>query len=178
MFSKKYLLFIVLSYLVSFYVSKLLSAPPEVRKPMIILGVIGLTLCFYLYTKWYFNRDKMVEKLVEIQEKKEIMSSLDKRMTPSISTKKTPYSPQKIQDKIFTEEQSAMIWKRLGIDRSNFNQQQFHQWMNIEKKYYTNVIWNEALAIWKVVLAHLHEFPDYYIRLEKMEAEAKEYWGK
>ena len=26
---------------------------------------------------------------------------------------------------------------------------------------------------WKIALAHLNEFPDYYTRLEKMEAEAE-----
>jgi hypothetical protein len=30
----------------------------------------------------------------------------------------------------------------------------------------------------KIALAHLNEFPDYYTRLAKMEAEADTYWDK
>lgn len=30
----------------------------------------------------------------------------------------------------------------------------------------------------KIAKDHLLEFPDYYTRLKKMEAEAKRYWGK
>jgi hypothetical protein len=30
----------------------------------------------------------------------------------------------------------------------------------------------------KIAKDHLREFPDYYTRLKKMEAEAKRYWGK
>jgi hypothetical protein len=30
----------------------------------------------------------------------------------------------------------------------------------------------------KIALAHLNEFPDYYVRLEKLEKEAEEYWEK
>jgi len=29
----------------------------------------------------------------------------------------------------------------------------------------------------RIALAHLNEFPDYYTRLERMEAEAKRDWG-
>jgi hypothetical protein len=28
----------------------------------------------------------------------------------------------------------------------------------------------------KIALAHLNEFPDYYMRLEKMEKEAEDFW--
>jgi hypothetical protein len=37
----------------------------------------------------------------------------------------------------------------------------------------TNVTDDDAIVTGKIALAHLNEFPDYYVRLEKMEAEAK-----
>ncbi|MDH3478716.1 MAG: hypothetical protein OEO20_10465, partial [Gemmatimonadota bacterium] len=41
----------------------------------------------------------------------------------------------------------------------------------------TNVTDDDFLATAKIALAHLKEFPDYYTRLAKMEAEAKEHWS-
>ena len=40
----------------------------------------------------------------------------------------------------------------------------------------TNVTDDDLVKTTKIALAHLHEFPDYYQRLKKMEAEAEEYW--
>jgi hypothetical protein len=35
---------------------------------------------------------------------------------------------------------------------------------------------DDPLTTGKIALAHLREFPDYYTRLERMEAEADAYW--
>lgn len=40
----------------------------------------------------------------------------------------------------------------------------------------TNVTNDDLIKTTKIALAHLYEFPDYYQRLKKMEAEADEYW--
>jgi hypothetical protein len=37
---------------------------------------------------------------------------------------------------------------------------------------------DDELATGKIARAHLNEFPDYYTRLEKMEAEAEQYWSE
>ncbi|MGZ5313546.1 MAG: DUF5661 family protein, partial [Solirubrobacterales bacterium] len=37
----------------------------------------------------------------------------------------------------------------------------------------TNVTDDDATVTGKIALAHLNEFPDYYTRLQKMEAEAE-----
>ncbi len=37
----------------------------------------------------------------------------------------------------------------------------------------TDVTGDDAVVTGKIALAHLNEFPDYYVRLEKMEDEAK-----
>jgi len=42
----------------------------------------------------------------------------------------------------------------------------------------TNVTGDDPLLTGKIALAHLNEFPDYYTRLDKMEKEADDYWGK
>jgi len=41
----------------------------------------------------------------------------------------------------------------------------------------TNVTNDDPLVTGKIALAHLNEFPDYYTRLEKMEAEAEREHG-
>jgi len=40
----------------------------------------------------------------------------------------------------------------------------------------TNVTNDDTGLTGKIALAHLNEFPDYYTRLAKMEAEADTYW--
>jgi hypothetical protein len=42
----------------------------------------------------------------------------------------------------------------------------------------TNVTNDDPRVTGKIALAHLHEFPDYYTRLEQMEAEANQDWGR
>jgi hypothetical protein len=37
----------------------------------------------------------------------------------------------------------------------------------------TNVTDDDPIVTGKIALAHLNEFPDYYVRLERMEQEAK-----
>ncbi len=40
----------------------------------------------------------------------------------------------------------------------------------------TNVTDDDPVVTAKIALAHLSEFPDYYTRLERMEAEARRAW--
>ena len=42
----------------------------------------------------------------------------------------------------------------------------------------TNVTDDDVSLTAKIALAHLNEFPDYYTRLAKMEAEADAFWAK
>ena len=41
----------------------------------------------------------------------------------------------------------------------------------------TNVTNDDVLLTGKIAWAHLKEFPDYYTRLDKLEAEADEFWA-
>lgn len=85
----------------------------------------------------------------------------------------------------FTKEEAADIANRLGIDfsKSPFDLNQFWMGVNTELEHgsaspITDVTKNDPILTGKIALAHLNEFPDYYTRLSKLEAEAKAYWGK
>ena len=85
------------------------------------------------------------------------------------------------EEKVFTSEQAEEIGKKLGIDWSKFNIEQFRTGMVVELEHgsrdlHTNVTDNDPLVTGKIALAHLNEYPDYYTRLEKMEIEAEKYW--
>ena len=83
--------------------------------------------------------------------------------------------------KTFTAEEAKAIGERLGIDWSKFDVEQFRYGMDVELEHgliepHTNVTNDDALTTGKISLAHLNEFPDYYTRLKKMEAEGEAYW--
>ncbi|MBK5246390.1 MAG: hypothetical protein JJE49_03860 [Peptostreptococcaceae bacterium] len=86
------------------------------------------------------------------------------------------------KEKEISSELAKKIGEVLGVDWSRFNIQQFKKGMNVElehgKRYAaTNVTDDDPLFTGKIALAHLNEFSDYYIRLEKMEDEAGKYWA-
>jgi hypothetical protein len=78
----------------------------------------------------------------------------------------------------FTTEQAHEIGDRLGIDWSRFEVEQFRMGLDVELEHglsdpSTDVTGNDSILTGKIALAHLNEFADYYIRLAKMEREAK-----
>jgi hypothetical protein len=85
--------------------------------------------------------------------------------------------------KHFTAEQAKEIGEKLGIDWSKFDVEQFRRGMDVELEHgtvdpHTNVSNDDPLITGKIALAHLNEFSDYYTRLDKMEEEAEDFWGK
>ncbi|ODS35627.1 hypothetical protein BEH94_03475 [Candidatus Altiarchaeales archaeon WOR_SM1_SCG] len=85
--------------------------------------------------------------------------------------------------KHFTEEKAKEIGEKLGIKWNEFDVAQFRRGMDVELEHgtensLTNVTNDDPLVTGKIALAHLNEFPDYYTRLDKMEEEADEFWGK
>ena len=85
--------------------------------------------------------------------------------------------------KEFTEEEAKQIGEKLGIKWDKFDVNQFWRGINVELEHglcneATNVTNNDPIMTGKIALAHLNESPDYYDRLEKMEKEADEFWGK
>jgi hypothetical protein len=80
--------------------------------------------------------------------------------------------------KHFTTEEAKKVGEALGIDWSRFDIEQFRRGMDAELEHglvdpHTNVTNDDPIITGKIALAHLNEFADYYIRLEKMEWEAE-----
>lgn len=82
--------------------------------------------------------------------------------------------------KSFTAEEARRIGEQIGIDWSSapFEVAEFRDGMDVELEHgshdlATNVTDDDAVVTGKIALAHLNEFPDYYVRLEKMEEEAR-----
>lgn len=85
----------------------------------------------------------------------------------------------------FSVGQARELGIQLGIDwdSSRFDVEQFRMGLGVELEHgrqdvATNVSDDDEVMTAKIALAHLNEFPDYYTRLAKMEAEAQEYWSK
>ena len=79
----------------------------------------------------------------------------------------------------FTEEEAREVGDELGIDWDEIDIAQFRRGMDVELEHgahdpETNVTDNDPLITGKIALAHLKEIPDYYDRLDEMEAEAQE----
>ena len=80
----------------------------------------------------------------------------------------------------FTADEARQIGEQIGIDwaAAPFDVEQFRRGMAVELEHglhdlLTNVTDDDPLVTRKIALAHLHEFPDYYTRLEQMEEQAK-----
>ena len=83
--------------------------------------------------------------------------------------------------KHISEEEAKEIGEKLGIKWDKFDVEQYRRGMEVELEHglhdpATNVTDDDLLVTGKIALAHLNEFPDYYVRLEKMEEEAHEFW--
>ncbi len=83
--------------------------------------------------------------------------------------------------KHFTIEEAKKIGEELGLTWDKFDIEQFRMGMDVELEHgeadpETDVTHDNPLTVGKIALAHLHEFPDYYTRLEKMEVEAEKFW--
>ena len=88
------------------------------------------------------------------------------------------------QEDIFTADDAREIGESIGIDWgiSPFDVAQFRAGLHVELEHgrrdpETNVTDDDRLITGKIARAHLNEFPDYYTRLAKMEAEAEDYWS-
>jgi Protein of unknown function (DUF5661) len=80
----------------------------------------------------------------------------------------------------FTLEEARTAGERIGVDWNSvrFDLEQFRMGMDVELEHgtrdrRTNVTDDDLIMTAKIARAHLNEFPDYYTRLAKMEAEAE-----
>lgn len=82
----------------------------------------------------------------------------------------------------FSAEEAREIGDRLGIDWRVIPLEEFRMGLAVELEHgahdpATDVTNDDLVVTGKIALAHLNEFPDYYTRLAKMEAEAEEFWS-
>ena len=84
------------------------------------------------------------------------------------------------ETKRFSLDEARRVGEAIGIewDSAPFDVEQFRAGMDVELEHglhdpATNVTGDDPLVTGKIALAHLKEFPDYYIRLERMEEEAR-----
>lgn len=77
----------------------------------------------------------------------------------------------------FTKEEAREIGLRLGVDFAKYDLGEFRRGLEVEmvhgrKIRETNITNDNEYITGKIAWAHLHEMPDYYSRLDKMEKEA------
>lgn len=78
----------------------------------------------------------------------------------------------------FTAEEARTIGDEIGVDWAAIPLEEFRVGLRVELEHgahdpQTNVTGDDPILTGKIALAHLKEFPDYYTRLTKMEAEAE-----
>ena len=74
------------------------------------------------------------------------------------------------------------VGDEIGVDWTRFDLEQFRTGMDVEFEHgshdpQTDVTHDDPILTGKIALAHMKEFPDYYARLAKMEAEAERDWA-
>lgn len=79
-------------------------------------------------------------------------------------------------------EEAREVGTLLGIDWKSVELEQFRRGLEVELEHgardqETNVTNDDLRLTGKIAWAHLKEFPDYYTRLDKLEAEAEGYWA-
>ena len=80
-----------------------------------------------------------------------------------------------------TVEEAKRVGDEIGVDWERFDLEQFRRGMDVEFEHgshdpQTDVTHDDPIVTGKIALAHMKEFPDYYERLERMEAEAEREW--
>ena len=81
-----------------------------------------------------------------------------------------------------TTEEAKLVGDEIGVDWNRFDLEQFRACMDVEFEHgahdpQTDVTYDDPIITGKIALAHMKEFPDYYERLERMEAEADRDWA-
>jgi hypothetical protein len=78
-------------------------------------------------------------------------------------------------------EEARQVGTSLGINWKSIELEQFRRGLEVELEHgardpETDVTHDDLNLTGKIAWAHLKEFPDYYTRLDKLEADADTYW--
>lgn len=81
-----------------------------------------------------------------------------------------------------TSDEAKQIARTLGINLERIDVEEFRRGLEVEFEHgahdpQTNVSNDDVVLTGKIAWAHLKEFPDYYTRLQRLEAEADAYWA-
>ena len=81
-----------------------------------------------------------------------------------------------------SREEAQKVGLSLGIDWKKVDLEQFRRGLEVEFEHgardpETNVTNDDLTLTGKIAWAHLKEFPDYYTRLDQLEADADAYWA-
>jgi hypothetical protein len=87
-----------------------------------------------------------------------------------------------MQRRRVSPDEAKQIGATLGINWAKIDSDQFQRGLEVEFEHgthdpATNVTNDDAVLTGKIAWAHLKEFPDYYARLARLEAEADTYWA-
>ncbi len=79
-------------------------------------------------------------------------------------------------------DEAKQIGDKLGVNWVKVELEQFRRGLEVEFEHgahdpETNVTNDDVVLTGKIAWAHLKEFPDYYTRLARLEAEADAYWA-
>ncbi len=79
-------------------------------------------------------------------------------------------------------DEAKRVGSTLALDWKQIDLEQFRRGLEVELEHgardpQTNVTNDDLILTGKIAWAHLKEFPDYYTRLGKLEAEADAYWA-
>ncbi|MGD2045368.1 MAG: hypothetical protein PVJ80_08360 [Gemmatimonadota bacterium] len=83
----------------------------------------------------------------------------------------------------FSTDEARRIGDAIGVEWGTIPLEEFRMGLGVELEHgahdpETDVTNDDPVATGKIALAHLNEFPDYYTRLNKMEAEAERFWAR
>ena len=83
--------------------------------------------------------------------------------------------------KKFSLAEARALGARLGINWVEVEIEEFHRGLAVELEHggrdpETDVTHDDPILTGKIAWAHLKEFPDYYTRLDKLEAAADRFW--
>lgn len=83
----------------------------------------------------------------------------------------------------FSTDEARRIGDTIGVEWGTIPLEEFRMGLGVELEHgaqdpKTDVTNDDPVATGKIALAHLNEFPDYYTRLSKMEAEAERFWAE
>jgi hypothetical protein len=82
----------------------------------------------------------------------------------------------------FTADEAKQVGATLALDWMKVPLEQFRSGLEVELEHgardrETNVTNDDLTLTAKIAWAHLKEYPDYYTRLDRLEAEAEAYWA-